>query len=300
MLNKLHYFKNGRMGCLSQARETVGQGFLEYARAQGMPVRLEPVLGGTLGITFLCQGLGEDPRFLKSHLPGQVFRNTLQKEAALLRAANGESLLLREHKVRLQGEPQLYLEMDVLSESVPLTPEEMGEQLLRLQRRLQNVSGPEGMATLEDLCRAAQTECLVLREAGFFSPRVCSRCLDLLEELDDGRETLPSCVCHGDLSDKNIMRNQRGDLVVIDWEDAFWGCPGYDYLYWLTFFNHRKYYSRQAFAVKDLSSRQSRAIVTMILILKSAISFYNGDYRSHRTSMEDRLLEIWKVWEDAE
>lgn len=232
MLNKLHYFKNGRMGCLSQARETVGQGFLEYARAQGMPVRLEPVLGGTLGITFLCQGLGEDPRFLKSHLPGQVFRNTLQKEAALLRAANGESLLLR--------------------------------------------------------------------EAGFFSPRVCSRCLDLLEELDDGRETLPSCVCHGDLSDKNIMRNQRGDLVVIDWEDAFWGCPGYDYLYWLTFFNHRKYYSRQAFAVKDLSSRQSRAIVTMILILKSAISFYNGDYRSHRMSMEDRLLEIWKVWEDAE
>ncbi|MCQ6561589.1 aminoglycoside phosphotransferase family protein [Paenibacillus mendelii] len=33
-------------------------------------------------------------------------------------------------------------------------------------------------------------------------------------------ESLPSVLCHGDLSTKNVMIDEHGDLTLIDWDDA--------------------------------------------------------------------------------
>ena len=292
MLNKLFYFKEHKT--LFPAPQ-IANAFEEHIALTCRHATLVPATEGTLGLTYLCQDTN-GITFIKSHLPGAMYRETLKKESFLLQEANPGTLQVKEHVVEVRGEEQLFLEMDVLTAIAEISPQEIRTVIRNFQKNLDKIPVVSKMVTLEDLCCVAQQECRVLSEQGLFGEDTSSRCTEYLEDLLQDLSDLPCCICHGDLGDRNLMKSICGEIVVVDWEDAFWGCPGYDYLYWLTFFNHRKFYSSDVFRVDGLTARQARAIVTLILVIKSAISFYSGTYLNNSLTLEERLLEIWSFW----
>ncbi len=80
--------------------------------------------------------------------------------------------------------------------------------------------------------------------------------------------------------------------VVIDWEDAFWGIEGYDYLFWLTFFDNRKYYSQKIFGKTPWGKEIEIAILILIVVLKSELSFRSNRYKENKLTFDERIVEI--------
>ena len=93
------------------------------------------------------------------------------------------------------------------------------------------------------------------------------------------------------------MMTEDQTTVLIDWEDAFLGIEGYDYLYWLTFFNHRKFYSKEIFFRSGCEEDVIKGILVTVLIIKSAISFYAGSYENNSLTFQERIVEILKYLE---
>ena len=99
-------------------------------------------------------------------------------------------------------------------------------------------------------------------------------------------------ICHGDLSPKNIMENDKGNIIAIDWEDAFWCFEGYDYLYWLTFYGNRKYYSNAILGHTVWTKKQEVAIMTLVIVLKCELSFRMKNYHTNKLTFDERISEI--------
>ena len=186
--------------------------------------------------------------------------------------------------------------MRLLYEVKEVPPQTATELIDQYQERLQGIE-PCGLYDLEDLLKAAFNELEVLSERKLLSQETCFSVYQQLNWLKMQLPTLERCICHGDFGDRNIMMDQDRKYYVIDWEDAFWGYKEYDYIYWLTFFNHRKYYQMKD--LLDVGERPEieKATATLILIIKEAISLYSGSYRNNSLGLEDRLLEMWKIWD---
>ena len=290
MLNKLAHFKNQSNSLFETGKAAAAAAFLS---ASGQEYSLEATNQGTLGLTFLCDGKDGGSYFVKTHLPGSTLhRTTLLHEFRLLSLAHGADLsFLRCITGEVDGCEQLYVLMDALQPVSDVTPGQC--------RALISAWPPDLAASLtipsyglEALLDAALVELQVQRDAGLLSAQLLQFSLQRLQLLTDRLPYLPRCVCHGDLSDRNIMRTHSGAMVAIDWEDAFWGIPDYDYLYWLTFFNHRKYYSPEIFQTELLDPPLRQAVLILILTIKNAISYYNGTFQTNSLSMEGRILEI--------
>lgn len=300
MLNKLYYFKNFQRASASDngsgaSSKDIINAFVSYCAENGVNVELFPSENGTLGVTFMARGLPEGPCFIKSHLPGTIYRDALKKETELLQIANADALHIKTISLLVHEQEQFYLQMDILKDIDGLRPDDVRTIIRQYQTKFSIKPPPTCyMYEIDEMCAAALAELEVLRSYGFLTKKCYFAAKDKLLLLQEESQKLPRCICHGDLSDRNIMRNAAGRPVVIDWEDAFWGCNGYDYLYWLTFFNHRKFYSKEHIFSEGLDAAQVDSIFTMILVLKSAISFYSCSYRTNSMSMEDRLLEIWE------
>lgn len=98
-------------------------------------------------------------------------------------------------------------------------------------------------------------------------------------------------ICHGDLSSKNIMQ-YKNRLVAIDWEDAFWGFEGYDFLYWLTFIENKHHIQKSLFGKGQMSAYFETSILSLIILLKSWLSLLDGSMKNHRISFNERLKEV--------
>jgi len=152
--------------------------------------------------------------------------------------------------------------------------------------------------TMEELVDVAARERKVLYQIGFFSDDLNSQLCDFLIQLEEKVKKLPRCLCHGDLSDKNLMQKESGEIIIIDWEDSFWGIDGYDYLYWLTFFQNRSFYRRENFNNLAYDNNTIKSVLAVILIIKSAISYYNGNYLRNSMTFEERITELLGVFGD--
>lgn len=297
MLGKLNYFKaqNGIPLVLQAECSGIAAAFMTYSKKKKYNVILEDGAKGTLGVNFICRGFPGGTRFIKSHLPKREYRESLEKEYILLNAVNQGALRVDMVRLQLRNEEQVYLIMDVLQEVSEVMPEEISDIITRNQKHLAQTV-VESMYDIGDLLSAAVDELYVLREKGFFTTQTFMAASNELQFLRRQLPTIERCISHGDLGDRNIMLNRDGRMVTIDWEDAFWGCAEYDYLYWLTFFNHRKFYQHNHLPAAGVDPERACAIMTMILIIKNAISYYSGSYHSNSISMEDRLLEAWRLW----
>jgi 5-methylthioribose kinase len=110
----------------------------------------------------------------------------------------------------------------------------------------------------------------------------------LFENID----SMPTALCHGDLGPENIMCQSDARPVVIDWEDAFWGVEGYDYLYWLTFLRNRKYYTQDVLGRTSLGKEIEISILLLIVVLKSELSLRMDPKMTRQLSFEQRITEI--------
>jgi 5-methylthioribose kinase len=118
-----------------------------------------------------------------------------------------------------------------------------------------------------------------------------SRLIGLLE---DRFADLPAILCHGDFGPKNIML-EGVEPRVIDWEDAFGGIAGYDYLYWLTFMENRPFLQTAAFGRTGLAPEIERAILALVVLLKSYLAVCSGAYLKHAVSPRTRIAEILEL-----
>jgi len=247
---------------------------------------INPVIGGTMGNCFIFKASGV-PAFLKTHR--QVDSKTLAKEGSVAAHAYGARIGVRMHAVGVR----LWMVCNVLEQGLQLSPDQAWKLTQDYRIRLVDMPNADTIVPRGDdfgLLLAAADEgaqYLVAQQAitGQCVERV-KAALDLLRKYEFDR-----CLCHGDLSPKNIM-NQSGTPLAVDWEDTFWGVAGYDYLLWLTFFENRRYYGERVLGRTPWGHNLEIAILIMILTLKCVLSSRNNTHQGDSLTFNQRIMEV--------
>lgn len=256
-------------------------------------VGLSFVPGGTLGVCFKANLNGE-PRFFKTHaVPSGRF--TLQREAAFLKATAAEQTDPRLLHLTEGGAGRVWLHTKLLEPSRLLTPSDVLCLIAGYEKKLQLDSGLASVVPASDnimqLLSYAESALDFMAGKNVLSPFVINTAHSKIGRLKLDCADLPLQLCHGDLGPANIMIG-NGSLIALDWEDAFWGVAGYDYLYWLTFFGNRKWLSKDRLGHTTLDRSTEVALMLIILLLKSWISLRNGSYLQNSITIDQRLLEV--------
>lgn len=297
MLNKLYFYKHKQNNGTQEY--TGGKAFAaaleEYFCFRGMRVVCEPTQSGTFGVSYICRDVAGNSFFAKTHLPMQRYKDALRMEYMLFNAANPD---YQSHSslVELSSGQTVFL-MKLLGKGsrVNLTPERTLELIASYHEKLAGLPRPGESYDLEALCEEAREDLVMMLQKEIITKKLYKYAWQRLDFLIAVLPEMPRCICHGDLSDQNILFDSDGRPVVIDWEDAFWGIEGYDYINWITFFNHRKFYCKDIFLPSGLDRELVLSLLVLILILKSAISYLNGSFRTNTMGIEERIWEIVTV-----
>lgn len=305
MLNKLEYYRSQYyrdnlanspdiIKISGESYRAELQTILTYLK---IPGKIQPLSGGTLGITYTVTYPSGTTHVAKTHLSGAEYRAALCKEAELLKLLYADEIYLK----TVNWNEKVWMFMESLAPiQHKIVPDDIESILKSVQERAhgKDFSCLASSYTMEKLLDAAAKEREFLHKKGFFSDRLNQELHGLLFQLKDEIKHLPRCLCHGDLSNKNLMQKELDKIIVIDWEDSFWGIDGYDYLYWLTFFENRCFYSKKVFDNVPYSNDTIKGVLAMILIIKSAISYYSGSYLRNSKTFEDRIVELLGVFGD--
>ncbi|MDC7784340.1 aminoglycoside phosphotransferase family protein [Rhodoplanes sp. TEM] len=296
MLSKLAFFEAGAPA------PSAGPGQDEALRAAiarqlgqgGRPVRVVPASGGTLGVCCHVE-VGAERLFLKTHLPSAAARANLAKEGEILRRLYGTAVLRDAVEVVVPGEAaRLCLVMAELAPRTAPMPPADAAALVRDFSQMLAGWRPAGLPddwTIEHYVAHGERAVARLEGQGFLTSPTAAAVAGLLAQLRAALEGLPRVLCHGDLGPKNLMTDGSRP-VAIDWEDAFWGVPGYDYLYWLTFIENRPHLSGAAFGRTGLGAPLERAILALVVLLKSELSVRSGAHLRHAVPIEARMAEV--------
>lgn len=292
VLSKLKHFARDNASNLTLLRSRVDvRPALEKIGARHAP--FVPVSGGTLGVGFIATVDGRQ-QFFKSYASAHSTHN-LEKEIRIMSHLYGELLGIRRIEVHEgDGPPRIWLVMDALEPPItPLTPSDTLTLIKAYRSRLKSfaVDSPKTTETLGILVDEAIRGLSRLASMGQIGDSMRIKLHTLLTHLADEWQTLPPAIAHGDLGPRNIM-TADGELVVIDWEDAFVGVEGYDYLYWLTFFENRRYYGSDILGHTPLGLKGEVALLAMILILKSDLSVRANTHVGNQLTFEQRIVEV--------
>jgi len=297
MLSKLQFFEPGGSTHEPPPDRDVQQAIERHFHSIGHPVRITPAKGGTLGLCFHLER-GGARLFLKTHLPGERPRANLAKEADILVRLYGETVVLDRIEVRPQEcATRLCVLMAELSPlSAPLSAEGAAETVRGLTNRIGEYR-PAAMPAewdFEHYLAVGLAAIPALEERGLIAQQTATRLGGALELLEGELGTLPRSLCHGDFGPKNTMA-AGSQIVAIDWEDAFWGVSGYDYLYWLTFVDNRPFLHSAAFGRTGLEPAVERAILALVVLLKSYLSVRAGTYLRNAIPIETRIAEVFAI-----
>ncbi len=290
MLSKLRYFQNEPASELADCRASINlEAVLRRLGAGGV----QGVDGGTLGAGFLVWVNGRR-RFLKTHVVPEG-RETLDKELAILSCLYGKSIHLERIEIACTDACQLWLLMDELVYSpIDFDINQVLVLVDGYSQRLKHCAGTLRISSNDNfpcLLGEGRKALRNLAHRGLLSGSVQEKirpCFSLLEQQVD---CFAPFLCHGDFGPKNLMFDGKTP-VVIDWEDAFWGIEGYDYLFWLTFFDNRKYYSQKIFGKTPWGKEIEIAILILIVVLKSELSFRSNRYKENKLTFDERIVEI--------
>ncbi|UVA78895.1 phosphotransferase [Pandoraea commovens] len=288
MLSKLRHFSDGPDAGLEASKLAVDVGpLLSCLGAQ--PDTLVRVQAGTLGICFTVRA-GARTRFLKSHATPQG-RDALDKEIALLDAAYAGRL----HVERVECDGRLWLVTDTLTRS-PVAPgiADVLSAIAGYEARLACHEWAPRMRrddTMSSLVDASHEALAHLTSKKLIAHETAQQVQRYLTQLAQALASMPPVVCHGDLGPANLMHDAEG-LVAVDWEDAFLGVAGYDFLYWLTFFDNRKHLSAGIFGHTPWPKEIDIAMLVMIVLLKCDLSVRAARVAGNALSFDQRLGEI--------
>jgi hypothetical protein len=293
VLSKVAFFENGSdRPDPAVERARLLPALLNHLRSSDPDAEAAPALGGTLGLCFDVDIEGKR-QFLKSHLPTAAARASLASEAEILLRLYGDTVVRERFDVPApDGTTRLCLLMPTLAPlAVPMQPEDAAAMARGWNDRLE---GYRPGRSLEEYVTGAARALATLSGRDLLERGTSAEVRLLLSRLEDRLADLPRLACHGDFGPRNVMTlgDQR---LAIDWEDAFWGVAGYDYLYWLTFMENRPFLQRAAFGRTGLEPDIERAILALVVLLKSYLAVCSGAYLNHAVSAQARIAEVLEL-----
>lgn len=294
MLGKIAFFETDDRPDIPADRARILPALQQQLQSYDRDAAVTSVLGGTLGICFDAAVAGER-RFLKTHLPGASARASLTKEADILFRLYGRTIVLDRLELSLaDGTTRLCLLMPSLASMAgAVQPVDAAALASDCSERLGDWR-PGTLPSLKDYLASAATALQTLSERGLLEQTSASELHRLIALLEDRLPDVPETLCHGDFGPKNIMLD--GPVPrVIDWEDAFRGIAGYDYLYWLTFMENRPFLQTAAFGRTGLPQEIERAILALVVLLKSYLAVRSGASLKHAVSAQARIAEILEL-----
>lgn len=291
MLSKIAFFEADDRPDIAAERARLLPALRRHLQSSGSNATVALVPDGTLGICFAADISGEK-RFMKTHLPGATARDSLAKEANILLQLYGKTIVLDRFDIRLaDGTERLCLTMPALAPLAgPMPPADAATMADTLSERLKDWR-PGHLASFEHYLTSAEQALETLSERGLLERASAAEVRGLIALLADRLPDLPGALCHGDFGPKNIML-QAAEPRVIDWEDAFHGIAGYDYLYWLTFMENRPILQKDPFGRTGLAQDVERAVLALVVLLKSYLAVLSGAHLKHALSAEARIAEI--------
>lgn len=259
---------------------------------------LAPVAGGTLGATYVARG--QTPAtFVKSYSTPAGHEN-LRLEGALLDGTYGPAINLQRLEIESHGHTRLWLVMDELHPtSNDIAPAQVLAMIDDYNARLgaphgDEASPPEGSDIIA-LARQAPAFVDQLSAAGKAATGTVTVIRDALRDIEACRLAHGRIICHGDLSPRNIL-SKNGQLIAIDWEDALWAFPGFDYLYWLTFLENRRLYTSDAIlGVTPLGKTLERSVMIVVVTIKAFIAHALKADTHHKLTLDARVSEILAI-----
>lgn len=291
MLSKIAFFETDDRPDIAADRARLLPALRQHLRSFDRNAAVTPASGGTLGACYDADISGEKC-FLKTHLPGASARASLAREADVLARLYGSTIVLDRFEIPLaDGTARLCLMMPALTPLAgPLDPVDAAAMAEACSGQLKDWR-PDGLASFEHYLASATKALKTLSSRGLLDEANVAEVHRLTALLGDRLPHLPEALCHGDFGPKNIML-QAGAPRVIDWEDAFRGIAGYDYLYWLTFMENRPFLQKAALGRTGLSPDVERAILVLVVLLKSYLAVLSGEHLKHAVSAEDRIAGI--------
>lgn len=291
MLSKIAFYEADDRPDIAADRARLLPALRQHLQSSGNGASVVPVPDGTLGICFAADISGE-MRFMKTHLAGAAARGNLAKEADVLSQLYGKSIVLDRFEIPLtNGTVRLCLSMPVLAPlAAPIPPADAATMAGAFSDRLKDWR-PDHLASFEQYLASAERALKTLSERALLERTSAAEMRRLITLLGDRLPDLPKSLCHGDFGPRNVML-QAAKPRVIDWEDAFHGIAGYDYLYWLTFMENRPFLQSDAFGRTGLAQQVERAILALVVLLKSYLAVLSGAHLKHALSAEARIAEI--------
>lgn len=291
MLSKIAFFETDDRPDIAADRARLLTALRGHLQSIGHNVTITPAPGGTLGACYDADVSGEK-RFVKAHLPGASARASLAKEADILEQLYGNTVVIDRLEIPLaDGTMRLCLMMPALVPlAAPMPPADAATMADAFSERLKNWR-PGHLASFHHYLASAERALKTLPERGLLERSNAAEVRRLIVLLGERLPDLPEALCHGDFGPRNIML-QGAAPRAIDWEDAFRGIAGYDYLYWLTFMENRPFLQTAAFGRTDLSPDVERAILVLVVLLKSYLAVLSGAHLTHAVSAQDRITEI--------
>lgn len=294
MLGKIAFFETDDRPDIAADRARILPALRQQLQSSGRNADVTPMLGGTLGICFDAEIAGEK-RFLKTHLPDPAARASLTKEADMLARLYGETIVLDRFELPLaDGTKRLCLLMPALA---PLpAPMQAADAAAMARECSERLGGwrPDDLPSFDHYLVSAARALKTLSDRGLLDQASAAKLSGLIGLLGDRFAHLPATLCHGDFGPKNIMLEGTSPRVI-DWEDAFLGIAGYDYLYWLTFMENRPFLQTAAFGRTGLAPEIERAILALVVLLKSYLAVCSGAYLKHAVSPQARIAEILEL-----
>lgn len=294
MLSKLRHFACDRREQPLESSLDESQLVLLLQEQNISASNVKRLTGGTLGLTYSLQ-VDQRSMVLKTHLSA-AGRQNIEKEIRLLRFLYSDESEMSRLELTFEHQIRVALLMDEFEYPQPeFEPSQIMSLTTRYTTQLKRTATKDFVApddTISRLFVEGVGSLARLYANHAISPDIHARIEKFFSILSEHIEHLPVALCHGDLSPKNIMCQGDATPVVIDWEDAFWGVEGYDYLYWLTFLRNRKYYTQDVLGRTSLGKELEMAILVLIVVLKSELSLRMDPKTKRQLSFDQRLAEI--------
>lgn len=254
---------------------------------------------GTLGLVFEIEIDGVR-FFAKTHKPSSFHRSNLDKEYFLLKSLYGNAIYLKKILLNLDKMNFSIILMDKLdTKSISESFDIKTEIIKGLSKKLNSCE--LNAYRLKYLVNSAFNY-NTLFEKGIFSLEylfkwnlISQQFSNRLAELFQHQSLVrpeEEVVCHGDLSNKNILFKGE-EAFIIDWEDAISASPKYDLCYWLTFMDQRKYYNSPVFRDLIKTDPDILYLMSLILVLKGYLSVLDGSIIEHKVSVRERIEELF-------
>ena len=248
--------------------------------------------GGTLGIFFELHINGKR-KFVKTHQYGIEYKENLIKEIEIMSVVYSDIIEIERVDIEINGRQLVFMIMDYLFPYNYSTDfYEVKKCINNYQRKLAT-KNIEVKYCFRDVIEAGKESLEILYADSFLKKDIYLHCRESLQRIMEKRYL--EVVNHGDLSNINIMYTEKQIPIVIDWEDSLYAFQEYDYLYWLTFFSQRKYYSSSLLENNGIHKIWGTDVMVLITIVKSEMSYRNESYKNNRISFQNRINEIYNM-----